>query len=104
MSVWIVIAAVGIGTYALRVSMFVLLGGRRLPAWTDVPMSLVAPAAVAALVASMLLARDGAPALPPAPELLAVVAGFAAVRRTGNVMHAFAVGMPVFWLAAAIAR
>ena len=28
------------------------------------------------------------------PQLVAVIAGFLVVRHTGNVMHAFAVGMP----------
>jgi branched-subunit amino acid transport protein len=99
MSTWIILLAVAGGTYALRASMFVLLGGRALPAWTERPMTFVAPAAIAALTISMLFTRDQA--LDPAPlrELAAVAAGFVAVRRTGNVMHAFIVGLPVFWLA-----
>ena len=33
MTAWIVILAIGAATYVLRVSMFVALGGRTLPAW-----------------------------------------------------------------------
>jgi len=98
MSAWIAIVAIAVGTYLLRASMFVVFGGRALPAWTERPMALVAPAAVAALVSSTLMVDGGAAALPPVAELLAVVAGFAAVRRTGNVMHAFLAGLPVFWV------
>ena len=102
MSVWIVILGVAVGTYALRVSMFVLLGNRSLPSWTDTPMSLVGPAAIAALAASMSFTHRGAAATPPLAELLALAAGFAAVRRTGNVMTAFLAGMPAFWLVNAV--
>ena len=101
MTAWFVLVAGALGTYALRASMFVMLGSRRLPAWTATPMGLVAPAAIAALVTSMLALRGGEPVVPAGAELVAVIAGFLAVRRTGNVMHAFAAGMPVMWLATA---
>ncbi len=98
MSTWIVLGAVAFGTYALRATMFVLLGRQAVPNWAERPMSFVAPAAVAAMVASMLLTRDGSVHTAPVRELVAVGVGFAAVRRTGNVMHAFALGLPAFWL------
>ena len=103
MNAWIVILAVGAGTYLFRASMFVVLGRRNLPAWTMTPMSLVAPAAFAALVASLLFTRGGRVDAVPVAELAAVVAGFLTVRRTGNVMHAFVAGMPVFWVLQALA-
>lgn len=102
MNAWIVIVSIAVGTYLLRASMFVAFGGRAFPAWTERPMALVAPAAVAALVSSTLMTDAGAVALPAAAEFLAVAAGFAAVRRTGNVMNAFAAGLPVFWIASAL--
>lgn len=102
MTAWIVIAAVGLGTYALRASMFVALGRRSLPAWTESPMALVAPAAVAALTASLVFTRHGSIEPAPLAEIAAVGAGFLAVRRTGNVMHAFAVGLPVVWVLSAL--
>lgn len=102
MTTWLVIIAIGLGTYSLRASMFVLLGRRSLPAWTARPMALVAPAAVAALVTSSLAIRGGELVGPPLADLAAVATGFLAVRRTGNVMHAFVVGMPVFWIVGAL--
>jgi branched-subunit amino acid transport protein len=102
MTPWIVILAVGLGTYLLRVSMFVALGSRSLPRWTTAPMALVAPAAIAALVASLLFTSGDRIAVAPAAELVAVTAGFLAVRRSGNVMHAFLVGLPVMWVLVAV--
>lgn len=99
MTAWTIFLAIGVGTYLLRVSMFVLLADRSLPSWTDTPLSLVAPAAIAALVASLAFTQDGRVELASMPELLAITAAFAATRRTGNVMHSIAVGLPVFWLA-----
>lgn len=102
MNAWIVILAVGAGTYLFRASMFVVLGRRSLPAWTATPMGLVAPAAVAALVASLLFTSGRQVGAVPVAELAAVAAGFLAVRHSGNVMHAFVAGMPVFWLLDAV--
>ncbi len=98
MTAWLVIVAIGLGSYAFRASMFVLLGNRDLPAWTTTPMALVAPAAIGAMVASMTLTDHGHAQLPGIPELAAMVAGFVIVRRSGNVMHAITAGLPVFWL------
>lgn len=98
MSAWVVIISIGLGSYALRASMFVLLGNRSLPGWTATPMALVAPAAIAALVATITLTDGGQIRPLPLAELAAMMAGFVVVRRTGNVMHAFAAGLPVFWV------
>lgn len=102
MTAWMVIAAVAVGTYGLRVSMFMILGRWDLPAWTERPMALIGPAAVAALVASLVLTSQGRISLPAPPVIVALVAGFVATRRSGNVMHAFAAGLPAFWLVTAI--
>lgn len=97
MSTWIAIAAIGLGTYLLRLSMFLVVGERELPGWVDRSLDLVGPAAVAALVASMVFVRDGAVVTPLAPTV-AVLVGFLVVRRTGNVTHAFLAGLPTFWV------
>jgi len=102
MTAWIVIAAVAAGTYGLRVSMFMILGRWSLPAWTERPMALIGPAAVAALVASLVLTSQGRVSLPAPAVIVALVAGFVATRRSGNVMHAFAAGLPAFWLITAL--
>jgi branched-subunit amino acid transport protein len=102
MTPWIVFVAIGLGTYALRASMFVLLGDRSLPSWTSTPLGLVAPAAIAALVASMTLTSDGHAQLVAAPELIAIAGAFVTTRRSGNVMHAIVVGLPIYWVASIV--
>lgn len=97
MNAWVAIVAIGLGTYLMRVSMFLVVGERELPGWVMRCLDLVGPAAVAAIVASMVFLHDGAVSAPVAPTL-AVVIGFLVVRRTGNVLHAFAAGLPTFWL------
>ena len=92
-----VILTVGLGTYLLRASMFVVLGGRTPPQWIEAPLAYVGPAGIAALVGAMLLTTHGHAGVGSIPAVVAAVAAFVLVRRTGNVMHAFALGMPVFW-------
>lgn len=103
MSTWLVIGAIGAGTYLLRASMFALVATRSVPLRIETALGLVGPAAVAALVATIVATSPGTIDPAPAPELAALALGFAAVRRTGNVLHAFAAGLPVFWLLSAVA-
>ncbi len=102
MTIWLTIDAAAAGTYGLRVSMFLILGDKALPSWAEKAMTYVSPAAVAALVASMVMTTAGRVTVPELTSLAAVTAGFLAVRRSGNVMHAFAVGLPVFWVFTAL--
>jgi len=102
MSVWLVILAVGAGTYVFRAAMFVVLGSHSLPAWTHGPLGFVGPAAIGALVGGMVL-TDGERFAPSgAAELVAVVAGFVVVRRPGDVARARAVCFPVLWTLTAL--
>jgi branched-subunit amino acid transport protein len=55
--VWIVVAAVGLGTVAIKALGPVLLGGRPLPHVLAGPVALVAPALLAALVATQAFAE-----------------------------------------------
>jgi branched chain amino acid efflux pump len=99
-STWIALVAIGVGTYALRVSMFLVVGERELPGWVSRSLDLVGPAAVAALVASMVFVQHESVHAPIA-STAAVLVGFLVVRRTGNVTHAFLAGLPTFWLLSA---
>ena len=97
MTVWLVIFAVGLGTYLFRAVMFAAVGAHALPAWTDRPLAFVGPAALGALVGSMLLTSGGSAHLAALPEAAAATAAFLTVRRTGNVAHGMAVAFPVIW-------
>ncbi len=98
MTAWLVIAAVGLGTYALRSVMFAVVGTRGLPAWADRPLAHVGPAALGALIGAMLLTRGGRVDLPGIAESAAAVCAFVTVRRTGNVAHGIGVAFPVLWV------
>jgi branched-subunit amino acid transport protein len=82
--------------------MFVVVGRRSVPAWLSAATTMLGPAAVAALVGSMLFTSGDRFASPPAAELIALLAGFCVAKRTGNVSHALLVGFPVFWLLGAL--
>ena len=95
MTTWLVFLAVAAGTYAIRASMLVGLTGRQLPAAIQARLALAGPAAIATLVVSALFSSSEGM---QRPELIAASAGFLAVRRTGNITHAFLVGMPALWV------
>jgi hypothetical protein len=47
----------------------------------------------------MTLTSRGTVDAAPVPDLIAIAVGFAVTRRTGNVMHAIAAGLPTYWTA-----
>jgi branched-subunit amino acid transport protein len=97
MTTWLVIAGVGLGTYAFRAVMFAVVATHGLPAWTDRPLAFVGPAALGALVGSMLLTRHGRAEIPGLAEVVAAACAYLTVHRTGNVAHGIVVAFPVLW-------
>jgi branched-subunit amino acid transport protein len=94
---WLVIIAVGVGTYTFRAIMFVVLADRHLPAWTDRPLGFVAPGAIGALVGGMVLTSHGSFAPAGLAELCATTAAFVTVRRWGDVSRGLLVGFAILW-------
>jgi branched-subunit amino acid transport protein len=88
----------GVGTYALRASMVAAQDRFGIPAWLERHSSLISASVLGAMVASSLSPSDGARLVPGVVEAGAVAVAFVAVRRTGNLAWALAVGLPVFWL------
>ena len=101
MTAWLVIIGIGLGSLLLRASVLVL-AAKPLPRGVEARLALSAPAAVAAVLAMMTFTSHGRIQPLPGAELAAIGAGFVAVLRTGNVLHAFAVGLPVLWVATAL--
>jgi branched-subunit amino acid transport protein len=95
---WIVIVSIGAVSYSLRAAALVVVASRPLPESLQLPLGFVGPAAIAALLASLLFTSAGTLRAASVAELIAVGAGIVAVRRTGNMLHAFAVGFPVLWV------
>ena len=102
MTALIAVLVIGASTYLLRVAMFLVVTRDGVHERWSGSMSLVAPAALAALVGSMLLTERGAVAVAPTAEVVAVAAGFVAARITGNVASALFVGLPTMWLLGAL--
>jgi branched chain amino acid efflux pump len=96
---WIVILAVGLGSYLFRLSMILLIDRIMMPSWLDQASGLVAPAAFAALAAGgVATACTSVGANQAAAPLAAVAAAVIAVLRTGSSYAAILVGMPTLWI------
>jgi branched chain amino acid efflux pump len=102
MNAWLVIGAIALGSYALRAVMLVLVTVKPLPPQAQESMGLVGPAAVGALLATLVLVHAGGVGAPSVAVLVALAAAFAVTRRTGKLLHAVAVGFPVLWLGTAL--
>ena len=97
-AIWGVIAALGLATFATRLSFLALLGEGELPRWLKHVLHYVPPAILAAIVAPQLLA--GAPGLAATldgPRAAAALAGFAVAWFTRSTFATIAVGMAVLW-------
>lgn len=73
-------------------------GSPRVAAW----IALVTPAVLATMVASALFLDHGEVIRPRLGEAIAVGVAVLAVRKTRNVSLALAVGLPCYWLTAAV--
>jgi branched-subunit amino acid transport protein len=99
MTAWIVILAVGLGSYLFRLSMILLIDRITMPSLLDRASGLVAPAAFAALAAGgVATAWTSVGASQAAAPLAAVAVAVIAVLRTGSSYAAILVGMPTLWI------
>ena len=102
MSAWIVIGAVGTGSYLFRMSMLVLAARAGLPPVIERAARHAVPVSFAALAASALtgyVVQTGGASLAP---FVAVAFAVVAVRRTGSPRAALAAGMPTLWVMSAL--
>jgi branched chain amino acid efflux pump len=103
MTPWLVVVAVGAGTYLFRVSMVMLAGRRGSSDGFERVSRFVVPSAFAALAAggvTAACARSGGPEM--VAPVAAVAVAVVAVRRTGSPRVAIAAGMPTLWLLNAV--
>ena len=101
MSVWLVIAAAGAGSYLFRISLIALASRTALPPVLGRATAFAVPAAFAALAAAALAGQVSADAASLAP-VGAVVTAVVAVRCTGSTHAALLAGMPALWLLSAL--
>lgn len=102
--VWALVAVVGAGTIAFRLS-FLLLFERlgTIPSRVERALSFVPPAVFAAIALPAVLPLEALLSLSPDPgRLLAAVAAAVVARRTENLVATIAVGMAVLVVVQAI--
>ena len=101
MTPYLVVLAVGLGSYVFRVSMLVVAARSTsgLPPVVERAARQAVPVSFAALATSALTDSGANGSLVP---LLAVAAAIVAVRRTGSPHAALLVGLPVVWIASAV--
>jgi len=98
---WVVVTAVGIGSYLFRISMLVLASHIGSPRVIERAARHAVPVSFAALATAALVERVGATDVTVAP-IVSMVVAIAAVRRTGSPHTALVAGMPTLWLASAL--
>lgn len=101
MTVFLVMVAVGVGTYLSRSIFILALARRRIPDAVLVALQFVAPAVLAALVVALLIDEEGGVAV-GVPEIAAFLAGGLAAYRTRNHIVTLVAGMGVFWMVRAL--
>jgi len=99
MTVWLTILGMGLVTYAIRLSMIVLLGHVDVPPIVRQALRLVPPAVLSAIIFPELLRPGGELDLSLGNERL--IAGILAALiawRTRNVLLTIAAGMAALWI------
>lgn len=97
MSMWVVVVAAGIATFAMRFSFIALFGRVGVPAQLERALRYVAPAVLAAITLPAILAPGGT--LDPWNAFVpAAIVGGLAAWWTKSIGAAIAVGLPALWL------
>lgn len=105
MNDWLIIIAMGVVTFGIRLLPIVLLGRIEIPLVVQRALRFVPPAVLSAIVAPELLMPGGEFSLSlDNARLIAGVIATIVAWRTKNVLLTIAAGMIVFWVLSAIVR
>jgi branched-subunit amino acid transport protein len=103
MNVWLLLLGMGLVTYAIRLSMIVLIGRVNLPPIIQWALCLVPPAVLSAIIFPELLMPGGTLDLSFGNlRLLAGVLAAAVAWRTKNALLTIGVGMVALWVMQAV--
>jgi branched-subunit amino acid transport protein len=98
MSGWITVIAMGLVTYAVRVTPILLLGRLEVPPIVLRALRYVPSAVLSAIVFPELILRNGSLALSPTnPRLVAGILAALVAWRTRNMLLTLTVGMAALW-------
>jgi branched-subunit amino acid transport protein len=99
MNVWLLFIGMGIVTYAIRLSLIVLIGRVGVPPLIQRALRFVPPAVLSAIIFPELLKPGGTLDLSPGNvRLLAGVLAAGVAWRTKNVLLTIGVGMVALWV------
>jgi len=103
MNYWLIIIAMGVVTFGIRLLPIVLLGRIEMPLMVQRALRFVPPAVLSAIVAPELLMPGGEFSLSlDNARLIAGVIATVVAWRTKNVLTTIAVGMITFWVLSSI--
>ena len=103
MMAWLIIFGMGIVTYAIRLSLIVLLGRLDVPPLVQRALRFVPPAVLSAIVFPEVLSPGGALDISFGNDrLIAGVLAAGVAWRTRNVFLSIAVGMVALWILSAV--
>jgi branched-subunit amino acid transport protein len=100
MSLWLIVIAAGLGTFAIRLSMLVFVHHSALPPLARDALRFVTPAVLAGIILPAVLyigEREEFSAGPGNERLLAALAASAVAWATRNVWLTIGVGMAALW-------
>jgi branched-subunit amino acid transport protein len=101
-AIWLVIIALGVGTYLIRFSFIGLIGDRELPGWAERLLRYVPVAVLPAIVAPLVVWPQATGGETDPARLLAAVAALAIGALTRSVLGAIFGGMAVLYAAQAL--
>ena len=105
MNYWLIIIAMGVVTFGIRLLPIVLLGRIEIPVVVQRALRFVPPAVLSAIIAPELLMPGGQVSLSLGnARLIAGVLATIVAWRTKNVLLTIAVGMIALWVLGAIVR
>ena len=100
---WLIVAAIGLGTFLWRFSFIAALGRFQIPEWVPAALRFVPAAVLAALALPAVTSVNGELMLSPTNErLVAAIIAAAVAWWTKNVLATIAVGMGALWLLQAL--
>ena len=103
MTAWLIIVGMGIVTYAIRLSLIVLLGRLDVPPLVQRALRFVPPAVLSAIILPEVLRPGGALDISFGNDrLIAGVLAAVVAWRTRNVFLSIAVGMIALWILSAV--
>ena len=103
MSIWLIMIALAVGTFLIRISFIVLLSNRDVPPLLSSALRFVPPAVLTALVVPQILTRNTSMEISFAnPQIIAGIAAVLVAWRTRNVLLTIVSGMVVMWILQAL--